>query len=76
MRPKRDKTGDAVDRPTQGSSLSSDPSAKFFCEKGDWDQKEENRARTKALPSPQETRDETMTNNGNETMLNINRAPP
>jgi hypothetical protein len=76
MRPKRDKTGDAVDRPTRGSSLSNDPSAKFSAKKATGTKKEENRARTKALPSRQETRDETMTKNGNETMLNINRAPP
>ena len=55
MRPKRDKTRDAVGRPSRESSLSDDPSAKFFWEKRGPAQKRRNRARTKELVSRQGT---------------------
>ena len=55
MRPKRDKTRDAVGRTSRESSLSDDPSAKFFWEKRGPAQKRRNRARTKELVSRQGT---------------------
>ena len=60
MRPKRDKTRDAVDRPSLRSSLSGNPGARYFSEKNRAKHKKDE-SEQERLVSQEQLRDETMT---------------